>query len=789
MRVLACSWVRCYLSSRPACLPIWRLPRLVQANPSTAPETFNRGLYFRFFQVPAPIGQYTLSVQNGSPTGQNRVDSAVITLNAKVVVGLRDLTAKTASVTKTVTLSKLNVLTFLVTGKKGSFITFSINGQTANTPPVANAGADQTGQVATTITLDGSASSDFDGDLLTYNWNLTSKPTGSAALLTGPNTANPTFFLDKPGTYIGSLVVNDGLVNSAPDTVTVSTLNSPPTANAGANQTARVNDTVTLDGSGSNDPDGNPLAFFWTLTTKPTGSTAQLSSTTAVNPTFTVDKPGTYVAQLIVNDGTVNSIASQAAISTENTPPVAHAGPDQSVSVNNQVILDGSASSDVDGDPLTYTWSFTSIPNGSAAVLTDPAAVQPTFTVDKPGSYALQLIARDGTANSLADTVVITTLNSKPVANAGAAQSAIINQQVTLNGIDSTDADNDTLAYAWSFVSRPQGSAAQLSDTTAPQPTFTLDKSGTYVIQLIVNDGTVDSDPATVTISTLNSKPVADAGTPQTVPVTTLVKLNGLASSDADGDSLAYAWSFTTKPATSTAVLSNATIAEPTFAADVAGTYVAQLVVNDGTIDSDPSTVVITVTDNTSNDPAITGISPVSAPIGSQITLTGVNLLTVGGGCPTITLKDQHGNTITALVVSCSDTQIVFTIPAGAATGLITVTVNGQVIPANSPTGPIVVTVVPANSYGLSVQPSQANLLQGTSVTFTFDLQNSTGFTGLAALSLTGLPPGVNGSFRAANYHDRTIGDLNANRKHEFSTWHSFTYRDCNSKDRSWRNR
>ena len=349
------------------------------------PETFNRGLYFRFFQVSAPTGPYTLTVQNGDPaTGQNRVDSAVITLNAKVVVGLRDLNTKTASVSKTVTLNKLNILTFLVTGKKGSFITFSINGQSANTAPVANAGLDQSGQLNGTVTLDGSASSDFDGDLLTYNWSLTTKPAGSTALLTNPNTANPTLFLDKSGTYVGSLVVNDGLVNSTPDTVIVSTLNVPPLADAGSNQRAMVNAIVTLDGSASTDADGDPLTYSWSFTAKPTGSVAQLSSTTAVKPTFTVDKPGTYALQLIVNDGKANSQAAQVTVTTENSPPVANAGADQSAAVNTPITLDGSASSDVDGDLLTYAWSFTARPTGSIATLSDLAAVKPPLPWTNP---------------------------------------------------------------------------------------------------------------------------------------------------------------------------------------------------------------------------------------------------------------------------------------------------------------------------------------------------------------------------------------------------------------------
>ena len=99
------------------------------------------------------------------------------------------------------------------------------------------------------MTLDGSASSDADGDRLTYEWNLTAKPTGSAALLANPTTVNPSLTPDKAGTYIGQLIVNDDTVNSAPDTVTISTLNSPPVANAGPDKSGYMGETITLDGT------------------------------------------------------------------------------------------------------------------------------------------------------------------------------------------------------------------------------------------------------------------------------------------------------------------------------------------------------------------------------------------------------------------------------------------------------------------------------------------------------------------------------------------------------------
>ena len=139
-----------------------------------------------------------------------------------------------------------------------------------------------------------------------------------------------------------------------------------------SDQTALVGATVTLDGRQSTDPDHDTLTYAWSLTAKPSGSQAKLNAPTTAQPTFVVDKPGAYVAQLIVNDGQVNSIPTTVAISTLNSKPVAVAGPDQNALTGATVTLDGSASHDADNDTLTYQWSLTARPTGSATQFANP---------------------------------------------------------------------------------------------------------------------------------------------------------------------------------------------------------------------------------------------------------------------------------------------------------------------------------------------------------------------------------------------------------------------------------
>ena len=476
----------------------------------------------------------------------------------------------------------------------------------ANAPPIADAGPDQSVFLGPAVVLDGSGSYDPDGDAITYAWTFLSRPAGSTATLTGATTVNPSFWPDRKGPYQLQLIVNDGALDSVPDTVVITVQNRPPIADAGPDQPGVGGLVTTLNGIGSSDPDGDPLTYAWTFVSRPVGSTATLTNATAVNPTFVPDLKGPYQIQLIVNDGTVNSAPDTVVITVPNLPPLANAGPDQSTIPRLVVNLDGSASSDPDSDPLTYAWTFLVRPSGSTAVLNDPTAVMPSFTADRPGVYELQLIVNDGTVDSAPDIVVISTQNRPPVADAGPDQSLFLGPVVALDGSGSSDPDSDPLTYAWSFVSRPVGSAAALTGATTVNPSFLPDLKGPYELQLIVNDGFVDSAPDTVVITVENRPPVADAGPDQSILVGATVTLDGSGSSDPDGDPLTYAWVFLSRPSGSVAALDDATAVGPSFLVDRPGMYELQLIVNDGTVDSAPDTVVIT----TQNRPPVADAGP-----------------------------------------------------------------------------------------------------------------------------------------------------------------------------------
>jgi hypothetical protein len=178
--------------------------------------------------------------------------------------------------------------------------------------------------------------------------------------------------------------------------------NSPPVADAGPDQNALTGETVTLNGSGSSDPDGDPLTYAWSQVS---GPNVTLSTPNNVTATFVPANVGTYVFQLHVNDGQGGTDTDNVTIHVAqgNYPPVANAGPRQGAVWGSQVQLDATASSDPDGDPLTFQWTQIS---GLPVTLNNANTATPTFTA--PGSdtdLVFEVLVSDG---ALTDTARVT---------------------------------------------------------------------------------------------------------------------------------------------------------------------------------------------------------------------------------------------------------------------------------------------------------------------------------------------------------------------------------------------
>jgi hypothetical protein len=505
-----------------------------------------------------------------------------------------------------------------------------VNSMAGNSASVALAGYNQGVLLGDLVQLDGSGSSDADGDLLTYQWLIASQPDGSSASLSGANTPLPTFTADVAGVYTVSLVVNDGLAMSVADFVEITAQagNMAPQSDAGNDMNVLTGELVSLDGSGSSDPEGAPLSYNWQFVSIPGGSSALLTNPTTVNPSFTPDIDGTYVVDLVVSDSELLSTGDQVSItsSSDNSAPNTNAGTDQNVSTGDLVLLDGSGSSDPEGTPLSYAWQFVSIPSGSSAQLTNASAVMPSFTPDFDGSYIVELVVSDGVLFSAGDRVSIisSTANSTPNANAGIDQNILTGDLLILDGSASNDADEDALSYAWSFSSRPIGSTATIAGSNQVMPTFIADAVGTFVVSLVVNDGLVDSlsDTVVVNATVANSAPTAVAGPDQSGTVGDNIILDGGNSTDPDDDSLSYQWDFVSTPIGSNASLASSSSAQSDFVADVAGSFMVELLVNDGTKDSLGDQLLVNIT--VENQPPVADAGATQSFItGGVVTLNG----------------------------------------------------------------------------------------------------------------------------------------------------------------------
>ncbi|HEY3052448.1 MAG TPA: Ig-like domain-containing protein [Thermoanaerobaculia bacterium] len=365
---------------------------------------------------------------------------------------------------------------------------------------------------------------------------------------------------------------------------------------------------ITLTGS---DPDGNALTFIIV-----TGPAHGMLSGGAPNVTYTPNSnyngPDSFTFK--VNDGSADSSVATVSINVTpvNDPPVANS---QSVTTPEDtprsITLTGS---DVDGDSLTFT-IVTGVAHGTLSGGGANVTYTPNANYNGPDSFTFKV--NDGTADSNVATVSInvTPVNDPPVANA----QSVTTPEDTPIGITLTGSDVDGDALSFTIVTGPahgtlSGSGANVIYT--PNANYNGPDSFTFK----VNDGTVDSNVATVSIDVtpVNDAPVANPQsviTPEDTPIA--ITLTG---SDVDGDPLTFA--IVTGPAHGTLSGSGANVTY-TPNANYNGPDSFTFRVNDGTVNSNIATVSIRVTPV--NDPPVANPQTVSACASSStpIVLTG----------------------------------------------------------------------------------------------------------------------------------------------------------------------
>src|SRR6056300_1728767 len=480
--------------------------------------------------------------------------------------------------------------------------------EVSNTSPIADAKTATTSEEGSvTIILSGS---DQDGDSLSYS--ITQPSNGSAVLGEDGVTVTYTPDANFNGTDSFTYMANDGTANSAPATVTVSVsaVNDAPVADVKDATTSEEGSvTITLSGS---DQDGDSLSY--SITQPSNGSAVLGEDGVTVTYTPVANFNGTDSFTYMANDGTANSAPATVTVSVSavNDAPVADAKT-ATTSEEGSVTITLSGS-DQDGDSLSY--SITQPSNGSAVLGEDGVTVTYTPVANLNGTDRFTYMANDGTANSAPATVTVSVsaVNDAPVADAKTATTSEEGSvTITLSG---SDQDGDSLSYS---ITQPSNGSAVLGEdgvtvTYTPDANFNGTDSFTYM----ANDGTANSAPATVTVSVsaVNDAPVADAKTATTseegdVTIT-------LSGSDQDGDSLSYS---ITQPSNGSAVLGEDGVTVTyTPDANFNGTDSFTYRANDGTANSAPATVTVSV--SAVNDAPVADVKDVTTSEEGSVTIT-----------------------------------------------------------------------------------------------------------------------------------------------------------------------
>lgn len=585
----------------------WNVQYLIKNGAGTIVSTLNSNFQIRYFQpsssatthtqafgIPAiPAGNYGLYVRVVDPTGYRRPMPLAVTPQQS----------------------------------DGSYfmgnITISTGG--TNQPPTVNAGSNQSITASSTSVT--ATASDPDGTIASYQWSRVSGP--NTPTIVSPTSASTNITGLIAGVYVFNITVADNNGATASDDVQITVQpNAPPVANAGSNKVISLPTTTTsLTGSGSDDI--AVVAYQWSMISGPTPITFS-SPTTANTNVSNLTVAGVYTVRLTVTDGSGLTGTDDATITVNagNQPPIANAGPDQTIQQPTAIAnLSGSLSTDE--GVLTYEW--TQVGGDITTTILTPTSVTTTVTgLSQIGFYIYRLRVTDAQGLSTTDDVqvqIVAAGNTAPVAAAGPNVTLTLPTNFTqLNGTGSTD-NIGIVSYLWTKISGP----ATFS-ISAPNNAITNIESlqlGVYVFRLTVTDGGGLSSFDDVTVTVLpaaNAAPIANGGGNKSITLpTSTTSFDGSASSD-DVGIVNYLWTQISGPATATIATPGASTTNIS-GLTIAGTYLFRLRVEDAGSLFDTDDVTVTVNPATNNAPVsviTTGTPSIQLPTNS-INLSGTS--------------------------------------------------------------------------------------------------------------------------------------------------------------------
>lgn len=525
-----------------------------------------------------------------------------------------------------------------LTGKSGISSSKTMELQVAEAPPVANilvsavyTGSSAPAQMApidatlgSIFTLDSSQVKASDGSAVTSSWSVQLQPPGSSAKIQASGSRFQ-FTPDLLGDYVLKARVTDsrGIYSDALYTLRViytppstTTMIVAPNFSAGRVEQSPVDTTLgtnfLLDTSALLASDGSAVRTTWTVLQRPDGSQAPLVGNDP-RVQFRPDQLGLYKLLAHVEDqrgaysetvlpinvrymapSTTNILVDRSFTGTTvEQAPI-------SASLGSVFTLDTSAIRSSDGTPLTSSWQILAQPGSSRAQLSGSGS-RYQFTPDVLGTYRLKVRVQDVRGAWGESIYTLSVLNTPPEARASVNASPVAaisygsarvqaGATVTLRGGASYDADGDTLSYRWSLVNAPGGSSAALSSTSASDTVITFDKDGDYTIALRVTDPQGAYSDRQITIGVGDAPPVIVYDHSSWTALTgSTATASAEYSYSPQGRSLTYAWTLDSRPAGSAATIANGSSSRLSFTPDVAGTYVASVIVSDGTLRSSAS--------------------------------------------------------------------------------------------------------------------------------------------------------------------------------------------------------